>query len=46
MGEEVKLNILESKPDPGENRWRVTTMNSEAITIRFSIYAMCATITN
>jgi hypothetical protein len=35
------LDIWENRPDVDENRWRVTTMNMETQTIKFSIYAMC-----
>ena len=40
------LEIWASKPDVGENRWRVTTMNKDTKTITYSIYAMCARVAN
>ncbi len=41
------LDVWASKPDVGENRWRVTTMNTnEFNTMSFSIYAMCTKLTN
>ncbi len=35
------LDIWASHPEIGKNAWRVTTMNKENQTIKFSIYALC-----
>lgn len=40
------LDVWESHPDVGENRWRVSTMNKIDKNVKFSIYAMCAKVTS
>ncbi|MBE9535685.1 MAG: hypothetical protein IMF07_00755 [Proteobacteria bacterium] len=41
------LDVWASKPDVGENRWRVTTMNMDnSNDMDFIIYAMCTKLSN
>jgi hypothetical protein len=40
------LDVWKSKPDVGENRWRVTTFNPDTVSMQFGIYAMCAKLSN